>query len=90
MAQHKVVSKVVRKMGVMTPDEIAQIDGALAHARRAGDGQNEADGMEDGGKIKRSLAFVDSLRLPTVLRLRMPNRHWRAKRVNVTQRAAAP
>ena len=41
---------MVRKMGVMTPDEIAQIEGALAHARRAGDGQNEADGMEDGGK----------------------------------------
>jgi len=34
----------------LSPDEIAQIEGALANTRRAGGRENEADGAEDGGK----------------------------------------
>ena len=37
------------QMQIDSPDEIAQIEGALASTRRAGGGEKEADGAEDGG-----------------------------------------
>ncbi len=40
--------QVVYRLYDLTPDEIAQIEGSLANTRRAGDGENEADGAEDG------------------------------------------
>ncbi len=44
------IDQIVYRLYDLTPAEIAQIEGALANTRRAGDGGNDEDGMEDGGK----------------------------------------
>jgi len=47
-AQERDIDKIVYRLFDLTPAEIAQIEGALANTRRAGDGQNEADHEEAG------------------------------------------
>jgi hypothetical protein len=44
------IDQMVYRLYDLTPAEIAQIEGTLANTRRAGDGENEADGAEEGGK----------------------------------------